>query len=530
MRPILFQKYPHLEFEWDFEKNADIDVYSITPGSQKKVWWLCFETNCVFQCQHSFVATINHRALKDTGCPFCAKPAQKNCKHNSLAYLRPELMKEWDFEKNADIDVYSVTPGSHKKVGWVCRTPTCEQGCLHSWVSSIKSRALKASGCPYCKKGALKICYHNSLAYLRPDLLEQWDYEKNEKIDLSNVHVGSSKKMWWVCRVEKCVHSWKASINSRTRGGTGCPYCMTHPLNVCRHNSFAHLRPDLLKEWDWEKNENIDPYTIAIFSSKKMWWLCPTTTCAFFCKHSWKTAIVWRTSDRSTSCPYCAKQKRCEHNSFAYLRQDLLKEWDWEKNENIDPYSLALGTNQKCWWRCPRFTCTFECSHSWLASVNSRTNDKISVNSHGCPYCAKQKNCEHNSFAYLRPDLLKEWDWEKNENIDPYSLALGTNQKCWWICGENASHVWNVVVRSRTQGTGCPKCCRSRMEKLAIECLQEVSQEETEMDIREIDEEKRLFDYPHGRLRCDVYGRIIVPSLSSQQQFVIELDGEHHFD
>lgn len=34
---------------------------------------------------------------------------------------------------------------------------------------------------------------------------------------------------------------------------------------------------------------------------------------------------------------------------------------------------------------------------------------------HGCPYCTGQKVRKGiNDFATLYPDLLKEWDWDKN--------------------------------------------------------------------------------------------------------------------
>ena len=56
-----------------------------------------------------------------------------------------------------------------------------------------------------------------------PNLLREWDYEKNNKINLypQNTTSGSNKKAWWKC--SKCGHSWQAKIlNRKTRG---CPLC-----------------------------------------------------------------------------------------------------------------------------------------------------------------------------------------------------------------------------------------------------------------------------------------------------------------
>ena len=55
----------------------------------------------------------------------------------------------------------------------------------------------------------------------RPDLVKEWDYEKNYPLTPKEVSFGSDKKVWWKCPLS---HSWRASISKRTNG-TGCPYC-----------------------------------------------------------------------------------------------------------------------------------------------------------------------------------------------------------------------------------------------------------------------------------------------------------------
>ena len=41
-------------------------------------------------------------------------------KKDSLAITNPDLVKEWDYEKNAPLTPDDVTPGSGKKVWWIC--------------------------------------------------------------------------------------------------------------------------------------------------------------------------------------------------------------------------------------------------------------------------------------------------------------------------------------------------------------------------------------------------------------------------
>ena len=31
-------------------------------------------------------------------------------------------------------------------------------------------------------------------------------------------------------------------------------------------------------------------------------------------------------------------------------------------------------------------------------------------------------------------ELMKEWDYEKNIELDPIKLNIGSGKKAWWIC------------------------------------------------------------------------------------------------
>lgn len=55
--------YPHLVDEWDYEKNI-IKPEEITPGSLRKVWWICPKG-------HSYDAQLRSRTILGTKCPVC---------------------------------------------------------------------------------------------------------------------------------------------------------------------------------------------------------------------------------------------------------------------------------------------------------------------------------------------------------------------------------------------------------------------------------------------------------------------------
>ena len=113
-----------------------------------------------------------------------------------LLVTHPELAKEWNYDKNAPLSPDKVSSGSHKKVWW-----SCPQG--HDWEALISNRA-KGNACPYCS-GQWVIVGKTDLATVKPELAEEWNYDKNGSLKPTDVTVGSGKKVWW-----KCVsgHEW----------------------------------------------------------------------------------------------------------------------------------------------------------------------------------------------------------------------------------------------------------------------------------------------------------------------------------
>lgn len=184
----------------------------------------------------------------------------------------PELLNEWDYEKN-NIMPSDISIWSKNKVWWKCKYG-------HEWASTMNSRQ-KKSGCPYCA-GLLPIVGVNDLQTTNPELIKEWDYQKNI-IKPYEIKVGSGMKIWWKC---KEGHSWEATPNHRKKG-QGCPYCSGKKV-LAGFNDINTLRPNIAKEWDYEKNENKTPDMYTVRSGSKVWWRCKEG-------HSWKAddACFW---------------------------------------------------------------------------------------------------------------------------------------------------------------------------------------------------------------------------------------------
>ena len=273
------------------------------------------------------------------------------------------------------------------------------------------------------------------------EILElEWS-DKNENLKLSDFSPSSAKKVWWKCQKNK-NHIWLARIFAR-RNGQGCPFCADK--KVLKEDSLGVKFPNLLKEWNYEKN-NLDPFVLFVKSGKKVWWKCKLG-------HEWETMIRHRTS--GTNCPYCSNQKCCKDNSFADKFPSLLKEWNFTKNK-ISPFEVVYGSRKKVWWKCDKGT-----DHEWLCSVYDRTQLETK-----CPCCDGHKVVKSTCLMTTHPEICKEWNYDKNK-LTPFDFTYASNKKAWWKC--ILGHEWNSKIYTRTRGDECPFCASSKGEKLIKE-------------------------------------------------------------
>ena len=131
--------------------------------------------------------------------------------------------------------------------------------------------------------------------------------------------------------------------------------------------------------------------------------------------------------------------------------QELLGQWDQERNAPLTPETISYGSKRKVWWRCSK-------GHEWLAPPYARTGSET-----GCPYCAgKLPIPGETDLGTLFPNLTREWHPTKNGSLTPDQVLPGSHQKVWWRCANG--HDWMAQVKSRVSGCGCPVCANKIVE------------------------------------------------------------------
>ncbi len=409
----LREAFPEIAKEWEYDLNHPALPEDFSPRSGRVVHWRCEQG-------HTWPASVAQRTATRSGCPYCS--GRRSLPENSLATLEPDIALLWDHESNGDLTPSEVKPGSGRPAHW-----RCQQG--HMWTEPVQAVVKKRGYCAKC----------NSLTLRYPTIAREWDYQRNQDTPWE-VAGASSKKRYWLCG-EDPTHSWKASVASRTRLGTGCPQCAN--VAVSSTNNLHYLAPDLTREYDGAAND-VAPHLLVATSIKKVQWVCPKGP-----DHRWEASPLNRYVN-GHGCPYCAGKLPSATNSLASLFPEIAAQFDSDVN-GLRPDQVVAGSNRKYQWWCPVAS-----DHLWYASPNSRTGKKK-----GCPACSRRQASVTNSLESLHPEVAKEMDPDLNGGTRAGDVVAGSNQRLTWRCSVNSEHVWETTPNKRTSSTaptGCPYC------------------------------------------------------------------------
>lgn len=479
---VFISEIPDFLNEWDNEKNSKMSLFpdKVSFGSSSKVWWICPKG-------HSYQSRVSNRTILKRGCPYCAgRYAIKG--ENDLESVNPQLAKQWA-DKNEPLSPSDVLPNSNKKVWWIC-----DKG--HLWEASIHSRNIGA-GCPICAQ--ILVSNETCLAKKNPELAEQWHPTKNGKLTPYDVMPNSNLKVWWICAKG---HEFQSTVGNKKRHGLfSCPICHSelktsfpeqaiyfyvtklYPESVNRYldNGYEldvfipNIRTGI--EYDGmmyhtnnteQKEKKKDTYFknlgIRVIHVKEY---------KDEAKKAKKADVVWIKVDSSysnlnetiyrilllisdrmdvdvninrDSNEIYSKYLSNERNtSIEKIFPELLNEWDYSKNGQLNPEYVSFKSHKKIWWRCSK-------GHSYQNSPYKRTE-----RNQGCPYCSGRYATKENNLLVYHPDICKEWDYELNCDEKPENYTPVSGKKVWWKC-QKCNHEWQATIGNRTRGNGCPKC------------------------------------------------------------------------
>ena len=483
---------PFLAKEWHPTKNGNLHPFDIFPNHHKKVWWLC-------PFGHEYEATPLHRNSGKTGCPICSKERQTsfpeqvifyyfskhfpnvknryiidgvefdiflldynigieydgNVFHNNIKKINKDNAKN-RFSKQKGITLYRIIEDDN----YISQLEDIdfENIFIARYANNFDELTLVIlkifSLLPSVEKIIPNIdisrdyinILQNYVSYEKTESLEckfpliakEWHPLKNEDLKPSMFRKSSNHYVWWLC---ERGHEYKAKINNRVNG-LGCPYCSgAKPLKG--FNTLADMFPQILLEWDYEKNIKT-PYDYLPSTKDKVFLIC--SKCGY--KHESIINKVNRSfKSGNNGCPVCSKKVLITNvNDFKTKYPMLAQEWDYEKNKT-KPEDYLASSIENVWWVCK------SCNNSWLDTINHRVYRNSS-----CLFCSSRKKkllVGFSDLATTNPEILNEWDYEKNI-IKPQDVTNRSRKKVYWIC--NKGHSYYQEINSHIKGFGCKYC------------------------------------------------------------------------
>ncbi len=194
-----------------------------------KVIYVNSDTKVIITCPiHGDFSQNPSEHLAGKGCSWCAGQGGFH-PLNRLSVARPDLALEWDYDHPGNKGLTPddvVINDSINEYWW-----KCNNGKPHSYHAKISARISRNLGCAVCH--GKQISSDTCLAFLRPDLLEEW--HSSNVIKPTEVSIGSEQRVVWKCK-NPDHPAYESSVISRVKSKYGCRYCSGDKKD---HNTFC---------------------------------------------------------------------------------------------------------------------------------------------------------------------------------------------------------------------------------------------------------------------------------------------------
>lgn len=190
-----------------------------------------------------------------------------------------------------------------------------------------------------------------------PYLIKIWDFDKNTNFDIHNTSANSHKEAYWLC--PDCGHEWPKPIKSMFRNEGKCPCCVTHRHIVEGISDIFTLVDGLREYYDFEKNSHIDYLSLTTHCTTEVILTCP------LCGDEKKTKIDRKIKrDKATGkyvLMHCQKCSTILNSLIHPLSEspELLKVWDYKKNNHINIQKTSINSEDYAFWKCPNPQCNY---------------------------------------------------------------------------------------------------------------------------------------------------------------------------
>ena len=367
--------------------------------------------------------------------PVPVQEARKTAERNGYEYLRPLTEPSLRDDPHHVRCLYCGRLSAQRlaDIGWGCQ---CQVN---------PKRGVAASG-----EGAAKPSVDLFKVSQAP-AVRWWDDELNSAADWHTVTPKSRRVLHWRC--PDCGERFQSRVVD-IAWRPECPVCeprrraaWSAKYEAYRRTTVAQV-PELLSAWA----DDEDPTRAMVAGD----WMLRRFRCPQG-HHPRLSPLTYLQS----GCPHCRGQRTAEEMLAAIevdpaafgMNPEIASQWHPTRNGELDPKRISPGSRRTVWWR------EESCGHEWQATPAEREKRQRLR----CPECRTILD----SLAYHFPVLSEQWSpanpltsWQVRPSATLELLPQ-------WTCTEDASHVWQASLTSRTEGAGCPMC--RQVGKSAVE-------------------------------------------------------------
>lgn len=363
---------PELEEIWS--PNNTIAFSEIKENSAKIAKWICPVYNLEYEREIRRQVKGTRKSPYVTG-----RKVVKGV--NDIFTTHPWLEQIWNFELN-EVDPETISKANQLKIWWTCPETKAPYQRL------LKTQIEKGLLSPYITSTKV-LQGHNDLETVHPEIVNIWDYSKNEDTP-SDVLPLSHKKRWWKLptgdSVEKeiriIVESLEKHINLTTLGTA---------------------YPEVFEIWDFDKNKQ-SPDDYLETSNEKVWVKGQNGETVLrdisYIKSRAKASRVSKIPEyQKVSIP----NKTTE--PLQKTHPHIAKMWNTERN-NLSPLEVTAGqSKEKFWWVCP------DTGTHYLRSIR----DQVKAGERSPYMSGKVILPGYNDLATLRPEVIQAWSAENEK-------------------------------------------------------------------------------------------------------------------
>lgn len=255
-----------------------------------------------------------------------------------------------------EVKVEELTKSSGIRVNWSC------DGCkriMNTNYAQYNANYAKHNHKVYCKQcghaikhGLTKFksfkewCIENN----KQDILSRWNYELNN-CNPSDISYKSNKKYWFKCK-EHPEHMGMLRQISVLTDNKNCDFICKQCGSIAQYILDNFPNKKLEDVWDYEKNNDLNPWETFRGCSKRIWIKCQNVD------YHGSYELTCNGFSGGCRCYYCCNNSGKVHPKDSlgqyviadYGKEFLNKIWS-DKNEKSS-FEYTCNSDKKVWWKC----------------------------------------------------------------------------------------------------------------------------------------------------------------------------------